>query len=58
VPNTDVVLVTPPPTLPAGVIVGTRKPSSNGQIVVRACNVASTASANPANSAMSFAVFR
>ncbi len=56
--STDVVLVTPPPTLPAGVIVGAVKASNNGQIVVRACNVAASASANPDNSAMSFAVFR
>ena len=55
---TDVVLVTPPPTLPAGVIVGTRKAAANGQIVVRACNVASTASTDPEDAAMSFAVFR
>ncbi|MBK5109823.1 MAG: hypothetical protein JJE10_00480 [Thermoleophilia bacterium] len=56
--STDVVLVTPPPTLPAGVIVATRKPAINGQIVVRACNVSASASADPALSAMSFAVFR
>ena len=56
--NTDVVVVTPPPTLPAGVIVGTVKPASNGQIIVRACNVTNSASADPANAAMSFAVFR
>ena len=55
---TDVVLVTPPPTLPAGVIVGTRKAAANGQIVVRACNVASTASTDPEDAAMAFAVFR
>lgn len=43
---TDIVLVTPPPDLPAGAIVGTRQASSNGQIVVRACNVGSSACAN------------
>ncbi len=56
--TTDIVVFTPPPTLPDGVIVGARKSAGANQIIFRSCNVATSASADPASAALSFAVFR